>query len=435
MSTQCICEHPRVICHPKLPELIAKYKHYVFKGEEIRKPYPRHPSKFNWSAFSVKRNHITADEVDKCYVIDDSTGECFPMYLLVPCGHCDLCKVSKQNAFVERCRLETEVYNFKPWFATLTYNNDSVPADGVSVRDCQLFLKRFRVNLKRAGYNFLIRYVLVAEYGTHTHRPHYHAIFWNINSMTTEQYFNIVDILHKSWNNGFVYCRLVDPSDDKSFYYTSKYLRKDCEVPAGCNKTFMLSSRRNGGIGAPFVDGIKDEMHKTLNTSFKFLSKWSNSVCTIKYTRYIIERLFPSFCKSVSSVFRNSVVGMIECATHIFRKYSVDLEIDSLKNLISKYIYLPQIDCKLPDEHCLSRFPMVKQAFDGYKQVFQKQLERIKKYGFTLEDFLERALKLQELRTLFLSRLFEFRHPIDVKLRKYQCQKILSYNSPLTLHV
>ena len=36
--------------------------------------------------------------------------------------------------------------------------------------------------------------------------------------------------------------------------YVTKYMRKKCVPPSGMNDCFILSSRRNGGIGASFID-------------------------------------------------------------------------------------------------------------------------------------------------------------------------------------
>lgn len=240
-AQQVVCEHPRVIINPLLPELIAKYLTYVYRGE-MRHVHKKHVHYycFDYRPFSIKRNGVTAEDCDTCYVVDPITGETFPIYIKVPCNECDVCKQRKINAFVERCKLETQCYNSKPWFVTLTYDEQHVPLDGVSVVDLQKFLKRFRINLVRHGYADKIRYVAVGEYGKRTKRPHYHLIIWNINAYIHNQYLDIVSLLDKSWSQGFIQHRIINPENDKAFYYTAKYLKKDCVPPKNCNPFFVL---------------------------------------------------------------------------------------------------------------------------------------------------------------------------------------------------
>lgn len=251
MERQVICEHPNIIVNPSLRDLILKYRNVTIRGKKycFSKDFydlytlPRcvlPPSKKVidsdklWKDGVVSFNRIPVIEhqdLENCFVLDESTGNVFPVYLEVPCGHCDLCKEAKINSFVERCKMETQCYDSQPWFITLTYDNDHVPLDGVSVRHAQLFFKRFRINLIRKGYDFKLRYAGVGEYGKNTHRPHYHFIIWGIDTFTHQDTYKVSCILKDSWNMGFVQHRLVDPNDDKAFYYTAKYLKKDNFVP------------------------------------------------------------------------------------------------------------------------------------------------------------------------------------------------------------
>lgn len=193
---------------------------------------------------------IDVSRLDECFVVDFSTGETFPVYLQVPCGICDICKESKITSFVERCRMETQSHDSLPWFVTLTYDDDNLPFDGVRVRDVQLFLKRFRINLERSGFDFKLRYCCSGEYGKTTHRAHYHLIMWGLDCFNPEDYERVGSILYNSWDKGYTMHRFIDPKDDKSFYYTAKYLRKENVVPTftdeldeihPCNNPFFFS--------------------------------------------------------------------------------------------------------------------------------------------------------------------------------------------------
>lgn len=230
MEHQVVCLHPHIIINPNLPELISKYGSYIFRGKLYTTPkHYKHWNylyNFDYSPFSVKNKHITKEDFDSCFVLGFD-GDTYPIYLEVPCGKCELCKDSKINSFVQRCNYETELYDNKPWFITLTYDDEHLPEFGVSVREAQLFLKRFRINLERSGFENKIRYVCVGEYGKNTHRAHYHLLVWNIPAYTHTEYLAVSKIIDKSWTKGFNQHRLVDPSNDKTFYYTAKYLKKE----------------------------------------------------------------------------------------------------------------------------------------------------------------------------------------------------------------
>jgi len=59
-------------------------------------------------------------------------------------------------------------------FATLTFDDEYLPREGVSVRDLQLFFKRLR---KRGRF----RYYACGEYGEKFGRPHYHALLFGMD--------------------------------------------------------------------------------------------------------------------------------------------------------------------------------------------------------------------------------------------------------------
>lgn len=419
------CDNPRIIINPNTPQNLLRFKHYFMRGVEFKNArYYRHHYDFLYRDFSVKLNNITLDNMDDCYIVDDATGEIFPIYLAVPCGHCDICKVSKINSFVKRCEYESQMYNFLPWFVTLTYAHE--PEEGVNVRDCQLFLKRFRINLTRAGYKDKIRYVVVAEYGKKG-RPHYHGLFWNIHSFTHEQYCEVKQILRHSWNNGFCMDRLVDLKDDKAFYYTTKYLKKGCNVPEGKNPTFVLSSRGNGGIGAPFIDSIKDEVRKSLNTSFQFRNKWTGKVENVMWSQYVLNRIFPSFCRSVDRLFRNAVHDF-EYYFHNYFSWNrflgrelCNFEI-TLRNRLSKYMFIPVGF----ETYCPKHGRVDASYLDGLKSFIQSKIDNI--------DF-EFARRIDGLRFRFLGRLFKYQSSYDLVARKRRCSDILSCESPRTNYI
>lgn len=95
----------------------------------------------------------------------------------VPCGKCAFCLMNKRSQWMFRIHYEMKAQTNPGWFITLTYEQKYVKraADGrlsLRFRDVQLFLKK----LRKAKYN--AKYICVGEYGTETHRPHYHMLLW-----------------------------------------------------------------------------------------------------------------------------------------------------------------------------------------------------------------------------------------------------------------
>ena len=163
------------------------------------------------------------------------------------CGKCVPCRAYDRQQWVFRLRMELDDSDFG-LFTTLTYNDDNIPAAGVSKRDCQLFLKRLR---KHYSSNTL-RYYIVSEYGDHTLRPHYHGLlFFKNASLNSAVYDNI----ETSWQNGFVG---FGECNEATIVYCTKYCLKGSNVPLGSEKNFRLLSKMSGGIGYSYIEKQHD---------------------------------------------------------------------------------------------------------------------------------------------------------------------------------
>lgn len=214
----------------------------------------------------------------------------------VPCGHCILCTERKKKSFAAKCIMETQLHEYLPEFVTLTYNEDHLPKDGINYRDVQLFLKRLRINLERNyGFTGELKYAVGSEYGTKTHRPHYHMLIWGIPRHTGQplwHYANVKKLFADCWQQGFVYpktCR-----DSNAAYYVSKYMSKDAKIPKGCNAPVHRSSINLG------VDFVMDKAAGVLRanpeyTEVKYCDRFTGNVCRIPLVKYFIDKVFPTY--------------------------------------------------------------------------------------------------------------------------------------------
>lgn len=114
---------------------------------------------------------------------------------------------------------------------------------GFCKRDVQLFMKRLRKEAKVFS-NFQVRYYLVAEYGTHTFRPHYHAIMFNVP-------VQVIAKLPQIWLSGHVH--IGDVSDASINYVTKYVINRTSSMFEGRDPSFSMMSKRPG-IGMPYLE-------------------------------------------------------------------------------------------------------------------------------------------------------------------------------------
>lgn len=179
----------------------------------------------------------------------------------VPCGSCVGCRMQRAKEWKIRNCLELQSHA-EAWFITLTYDDGHLPINEhgqpyLRKRDIQLFMKRVRRNL--GNY----RYFASAEYGEHTHRPHFHLILYGHLSgfkLMGPNRFTCPDIA-RCWPNGQHLVEAVTPGN---IAYVSGYVEKKQKDPAYFDypvKPFLLMSRKPGIGMLYFVkhyDSIRD---------------------------------------------------------------------------------------------------------------------------------------------------------------------------------
>lgn len=158
------------------------------------------------------------------------------------CGQCMPCRINYARMMTSRLVLESLQHKASS-FVTLT--KDAQHEDGrgcVSVREAQLFLKRLRERVAP------FRYYVVGEYGSHTWRPHYHALLFGVRDGYG---------VRESWPFGFVHVSGVGP---ESIAYVAGYSVKrmtrygDVRLGGRCPEFGRMSLKP--GIGARAADRI-----------------------------------------------------------------------------------------------------------------------------------------------------------------------------------
>lgn len=166
---------------------------------------------------------------------------------LLPCGHCPGCKIANAASWANRMEMELP-YHENAWFLTITYNNENVPyratwdtltgeviTENLSLcyEDMQKFWKRLRryIEYHEKGTGKLM-YFQAGEYGSQTHRPHYHAIVYDLPIKQEDlkiykkergfTYYNC-EWLEKIWGMGHV---ILAPAEWRSMAYTARYTTK-----------------------------------------------------------------------------------------------------------------------------------------------------------------------------------------------------------------
>ena len=203
---------------------------------------------------------------------------------VVPCGKCACCISNKRQQWSFRMQVELK-HSQNAFFVTLTYDDDHLKVDenkcySVNKRDVQLWLKR----LRKSCYNGL-RYYIVSEYGTNGHRPHYHAILFNVLPKVADTSLN--DLFVNSWGFGFVDVGSVTGA---SINYVTKYVFKKTIVPADCKPAFAIQSRRPG-IGYQYLDTHR-QYHE--DDSTRFYATLPDNI-KVSLPRYYAEKIYSKY--------------------------------------------------------------------------------------------------------------------------------------------
>ena len=154
----------------------------------------------------------------------------------IDCGKCEGCIARARTDWATRIYHESQCWD-RNCFMTLTYDNEHLPGT-IQKRDIQLFIARLRKSNPRP-----IRYYVCGEYGEKTRRPHYHAIIFNDDFLSSRYQYRISDSMYgnsdvqSTWGKGTV---TISEFNHARANYTAGYVTKKIAD----QDTFSLMSRR-----------------------------------------------------------------------------------------------------------------------------------------------------------------------------------------------
>lgn len=204
--------------------------------------------------------------------------------IALPCGRCIGCRLERSRQWAVRMLHESKMHD-ESSFVTLTYDESHVPADNsLSLRDCQLFLKRLREKVGK------FRYFLAGEYGEVCEcclkgkkacrcvgkrrfmlgRPHYHAIIFGygfpdkkpLSLLSGSSRVSSSQILEDTWGKGFTTVGSVS-SDSASYvagYSVKKYTGKSAKDHYGHMRPEFAVMSRRPGIGRTWLESFSEDV-------------------------------------------------------------------------------------------------------------------------------------------------------------------------------
>ena len=262
-----------------------------------------------------------------------SVSDYAPKFGFLPCNSCHDCRLVQQFSWSARLRLavqamEESKFGCQVGFVTLTYNDLSVPHipdifyrnDYVHTESGQMcFSKEHARSFIKSCRDFLLKvygihkptYLLASEFGEHTQRPHYHAVFAlprfvgsSMTPVNMELFYNFIrDYWTKTKGYGFICPKefsgsakhgikpFVATVNSATVCYCAKYACKDLAYYDYIDKSHLFKSVEVGeeifklsdylpfhmqtrSLGVSYLDGLKSsEALKLLTDGFSFVGE------------------------------------------------------------------------------------------------------------------------------------------------------------------
>lgn len=317
------CEHPVIIFNHDIIYLMTVKKCAAeFRGSHIQLDYSLCSFNFPWPKFYAWKSQVTVDTVDEASLYDED-GVRYPLFLVVPCGKCRLCKSQQKYDWETRCMCESATSKYPPLFITLTYDPLRRPSDMQSVLvDFQKFMKRLRINVSRRlnQPNHELRYLAVSEWTPDNHYPHIHMLLWNMPFIKfndgSKSFWQLVKFIQEDcWQNGIT---KVERARDCSGRYCLKYMVK-CDHEDGC---WRLSSRRPG-IGYDFCMQLLPQVIKNPDMMSFRVPDGTGKTVVRGFPAYFKRLLFPSLSQLFPAAIIRALKDFRELTNKMYYFYQV----------------------------------------------------------------------------------------------------------------
>lgn len=223
------------------------------------------------------------------------------MPVVIPCGKCFGCLMTRAFYWSVRCTCESLFYD-ESYFVTLTYDNENLPFDRELCRaHFQSFMKRLRWHFR----DYKLKVFYCGEYGDKRHRPHYHAIIFGLPLKKENVVVFPADVskrgninyacplLDKIWQKGFT---RVGTFTHHSASYVAQYTLKkhDASMSAFLSrkrvKPFVGASNRNA-IGFDFFMKYHSEIYR--RGFFRPFDDSDVVVRNLPYFTRLLQKFFP----------------------------------------------------------------------------------------------------------------------------------------------
>lgn len=271
---------------------------------------------------SPYRNKIEDNE----FILYNENGEFCDIFMLCPCGHCEICLNNRRMRWSQRCQLECQSHRDLPLFVTLTYNKYHLPEDKqIHPEHAINFMKHLRVYLhNHFGFDFPIRYLRCSEYGSKRKRPHFHFLIWCDHRIKHESTYDYLEValwrnaILDSWSHydfkkrvyiprGFVYVKRCNNGD--AGYYLGKYMSKNMLDISDSVRPSITGSRAGGAIGKPFCLSMRPfalrEKADLLNLKYTDRHSKDHKLLNFPFNKWTIDQLLPSFTISIEKEIRD----------------------------------------------------------------------------------------------------------------------------------
>lgn len=265
---------------------------------------------------------VPNDQVADDFLFVDDSGFCNSVFVNIPCGKCEDCRLAYASELSSRLQLEALSHGDKPvGFLTLTYADPFLPKYGVWKQDVQKFINRLRSHAARRNWD-TFRVFYCSEYGTDptkTRRPHYHLLIFGLDLYDDpilkdcHKFKEFEALIKKAWPFGRIDFELGRNNRDLCGYvtkYVTKSVRLQDNVPEGKNENFWEGPSRFGGLGIGMLDYIKQNFNFTSESDI--ICKTTEGLVKVRVPKFILDKLCPPCCRQVTKKLLDTYRNMVK---------------------------------------------------------------------------------------------------------------------------